>query len=260
MVEASRWRPRRLSVYVVPMILCLATLALAQSASTVPTTGPTTEPATQPISQGPWIIEHLKAGGMTTVVQVIISIIGLGVVIERLVHLRRGAILPARLLRDAQQMVEGRRFDDLEKRLEGDRSILGEVLGAALRHRAGGTAAMSASAGDVASRELRRQSQKCYPIAIVATIEPLLGLFGTVVGMIEAFGVVAVAGAMGNPSILADSISKALITTEVGLAISMPALVIYHYLKGRIGIIGVEMEEAVTDLVDQIGEQQTVGR
>lgn len=220
------------------------------------TTGPATTQAaaaTQPVTdKGPWIIEHLKAGGLTTVVQLIVSVIGLGVAIERLVHLRRNAILPRHLATQAVDLARAGKSAELLEMASRSDSVLGLTLEAALKHRGGGLAAMSAAAGDVASRELRRQSLKCYPIAVVATIEPLLGLFGTVVGMIEAFDVVALAGSMGNPSILADSIAKALITTEVGLAIAMPALILYHYLKGRIGIMGTEVEEITTDVLNEL--------
>lgn len=234
------------------LIFALGTIALAQAEAA-------TAPATQAADKGPWIVEHLKAGGLTTVIQLLVSVVGLGVVIERVVHLRRSAVVPRALADQAVELASAGRIDELLALCGKNDSVLAQSIEAGLKHRNGGLPAMSTAAGDVASRELRRHSQRCYPIAVVATIEPLLGLFGTVVGMIEAFDVVALAGSMGNPSILADSIAKALITTEVGLAIAMPALVIYHWLKGRIGIMGVELEEVVTDVLNAAATQKETG-
>lgn len=199
--------------------------------------------------QGLWIVEHLKSGGKTVWVQVALSILGLGVGIERLVNLRRGTVVPHGLAEKADRLWRSGQFAELDKLARQDKSVLGQVIGTIVQHRTLPAEQVSMLAGDVASREMRRHIQKCYPIAIVATLEPLLGLFGTVVGMIAAFDVVALAGSMGNPAILADSIAVALITTEVGLAIAIPALFLYHYLKGRASVLGIVLEETASDLV-----------
>jgi biopolymer transport protein ExbB len=106
-------------------------------------------------------------------------------------------------------------------------------------------------AGDVASRDLRRHLQKAYPLAVVATVSPLLGLLGTVIGMIGAFDKVAAAGSLGDASVLGGDISKALITTGAGLTIAVPALVLYHYFKSRTNLYAIMLEEEVGELITE---------
>ena len=107
-------------------------------------------------------------------------------------------------------------------------------------------------AEDKAGRELRLENRKSAMLATVSTISPLLGLFGTVVGLLGAFGTVAAMGEMGDASVLADDIGKALVTTVAGLAVSMPALFVYQILKNRLALYAVELEEQVADLVNKI--------
>ncbi|SMP48819.1 MotA/TolQ/ExbB proton channel family protein [Neorhodopirellula lusitana] len=118
-----------------------------------------------------------------------------------------------------------------------------------VRHRTAGYQITSQLAGDVAAREIRRHTQRLFPIALVATLEPLLGLLGTMLGMIGAFETVAVAGSMGDASIVADDIAKALVTTAVGLIIAIPAVFMYHYLKSQIGFGSASLDQAASGLI-----------
>ena len=91
-------------------------------------------------------------------------------------------------------------------------------------------------------------------LATVATLAPLLGLFGTVLGLLEAFGTVAAMGEMGDASVLADSIGKALVTTVAGLAVAMPALFVHQIIRNRLSLYSVILEDEIAGLV-----QRTVG-
>ena len=108
---------------------------------------------------------------------------------------------------------------------------------------------VSTTAGDIAAVELRYHTRRCYPLAVVATLSPLLGLLGTVFGMIESFDVVAIGGALGDASQLAGGISKALITTAAGLVIAVPSLAMFHYFRERTNLYGDMLDREVTDLV-----------
>jgi biopolymer transport protein ExbB len=123
------------------------------------------------------------------------------------------------------------------------------MLAAIVRHRRSGVDRVSTIAGDIASRDLKRHLQRAYPLAVVATVAPLLGLFGTVIGMIGAFDKISVLGELANPAAFGGDIGKALITTGTGLAIAIAALVLYHWFKSRIGVYGVELEEQVSVLI-----------
>ena len=96
--------------------------------------------------------------------------------------------------------------------------------------------------------ELRKHMQRAYPLAVVATIAPLAGLLGTVIGMIEAFYVVAESGTIGDASLLADGIYKALLTTAAGLTVALPALGFHHYFKNRTVLYGIALEEEINQL------------
>jgi biopolymer transport protein ExbB len=102
---------------------------------------------------------------------------------------------------------------------------------------------------DMISRAVSRQHLRTYPLAVVATISPLLGLLGTIIGMIESFQKVALMGDTGDASILADSIGKALITTALGLIIAIPSLASYHFFKSKINSFGIRLEETVDTLM-----------
>jgi len=130
-------------------------------------------------------------------------------------------------------------------------STLGKVIAFIVRHRANPINDVSAAVGDIASRDIGRHMMLLYPLAPVAVISPLLGLFGTVVGMIEAFEVVATAGVMGDPSLLASSISKALVTTAWGLIVAMPTLFFYHLFKLRTNALAKLLEEEGSTLLTE---------
>src|SRR3989442_10556462 len=92
-------------------------------------------------------------------------------------------------------------------------------------------------------------AQRAYPLGTVATLEPLLGLLGMVLGMIESFEKVALAGALGNPAQLASGISEALVTTALGIGLAIPFLALYHYFKNKTNNFKLLLEEDVTELI-----------
>jgi biopolymer transport protein ExbB len=148
----------------------------------------------------------------------------------------------------ARGLLEELRTHQMVARTEESPSVLGRVLAFVATHRHASAADVSAATGDISSREIRRHLQRAYPLAVVATLSPLLGLLGTVIGMIEAFDVVVLVG-MGDAQALAGGISKALITTMVGLTIAIPALFAYHAFKSRTNLFALTLEEEVTELI-----------
>lgn len=140
-------------------------------------------------------------------------------------------------------------MDQIKQLCQRRSSTLGRMILAVVEHQKSSLADVSMVAGDLGARELKLHLQKAYPIAVVATIEPLLGLFGTVWGMILAFDKVAIIGSMGNASALSSEIAIALVTTAVGLAIAIPMLALHHYFKSRTNIFGITLEEQVSALI-----------
>jgi biopolymer transport protein ExbB len=191
----------------------------------------------------------LRQGGPTMYFLLALSVFGFAYAIERFVNLRRANVVPAGLAGDADRLWRAGKHAELAQTAEASNSTLGDVLTAVVRHRHASPGDLNTIAGDIASRDLKRHLQKAYPLAVVATLAPLLGLLGTIVGMIGAFRSVMLMGSMGDASILAGDISEALITTGTGLSIAVPALALYHFFKSRVGMFGILLEEDVSELL-----------
>ena len=195
--------------------------------------------------------QKLKEGGTTALVQIAFSVFGAGFVFERLFRLRRRYIIPAGLADEARAMWKAGRFDELERLGETQPSTLSRVISFIARNRQAPMLEVSEICGDLVSRELSGHYQRAYPLGIIATLEPLLGLLGMILGMISTFETVAVAGALGEASQLASGISQALVTTGLGLAIAIPFLALYHTFKLKTMNYGALLEESVTTLLSE---------
>jgi len=240
------------------VVLCgLTGTAFCQDASSPgATTAPASRPATtQPGGEGEvitgraeeWLTKMAK-GGWTIFALLILSVIALACALERLFMLRRGRIVPRGLSHRADKLwCDGKR-DEILELCRKRRSTLARVLAFIVEHGRASVADVSIATGDIGARELKRHLLRAYPLAVVATLAPLLGLLGTVIGMIEAFDTVVVVG-MGDATALAGGISKALITTMVGLCIAVPSLFAYHFFKSRTALYAVILEEEVTELI-----------
>jgi biopolymer transport protein ExbB len=196
------------------------------------------------------LVEQVGEGGVAVVVILGLSILFLAVTIERFVHLRARAVLPPDLAARIQPLWEAHQFDELQKLLANDDSTLARVIACVAAHRHQPYEVVSRLAGDLASMELRQHQQRAYALAIVATVAPIVGLLGTVLGMIEAFHVIAYSDAMGNPALLAGGISKALVNTAAGLTVALPALGMHHYFKHRLALLGLALEKQINALIN----------
>lgn len=192
---------------------------------------------------------RLRATGKTGLVQLSISIVALAFALERAFTLRLARVVPERLADQCRQLWSQGRWGDLAAVCEQSRSTLGRVISGLARHRQASAADASAYAGDLAGREMRHHLLRALPLAVAATVEPLLGLFGTVVGMVGAFESVALAGKMGDPSIMAEDISFALMTTVVGLSIAIPCLILYQFFRARTQWLSLRLEGEINELI-----------
>jgi biopolymer transport protein ExbB len=165
-------------------------------------------------------------------------------------YLRRSRILPSTLLPEVLDVVRSGRVNaEVIGQLEQN-SPLGRVLAAGLRHRQAPRELMKeaiADAGRVSAHHLERY---LTTLGTVATLAPLMGLFGTVVGMIELFG--AQQGSMTDPLQVAHGISVALYNTGFGLAVAMPALLFHRHLHAQVDALILEMEQQALRFVDQV--------
>lgn len=195
--------------------------------------------------------DQLAAGGAGIWVIGALSLLAATVALERLHRFRPSAIVPATLVDEVVPLWQAGRFDELDELLARNGSVLARTLRFALAQRARSPAeTLAVRAGEVASRALRAQQQRAYPLAVVATVAPIVGLLGTVVGMIEAFHVIAFTGGVGDASLLAGGISKALVNTAAGLAVALPSLGMHHYFRHRLVTSGLALEEQLERALD----------
>ena len=185
----------------------------------------------------------------------IASMIGMALIVERLLYLRRSRILPVNLLQEVVRVYHNGKINaDVIATLERN-SPLGRVLAAGLRNVDAPRDIMKESieeAGMATAHELERF---LTTLGTIATLAPLMGLFGTVVGMIEIFGAQDATGA--NPAQLAHGISVALYNTGFGLAIAMPSLVFYRHFRALVDGFIIDMEQQAVKFVDIVHGNRT---
>jgi biopolymer transport protein ExbB len=192
----------------------------------------------------------LTAAGWPIYLLLTASVVGLALIIERLLYLRSRRILPPTLLQEVIRVYHNGKIDaNVINTLENN-SPLGRVLAAGLRNIDAPREVMKESieeAGRGAAHELERF---LTTLGTIATLAPLMGLFGTVVGMIEIFGAQNAAGS--NPAELAHGISVALYNTGFGLAIAMPTLVFYRHFRALVDSFVIDMEQQAVKFVDTV--------
>ncbi|MEO8408613.1 MAG: MotA/TolQ/ExbB proton channel family protein [Oxalobacteraceae bacterium] len=192
----------------------------------------------------------IQAAGWPIWLLLTASVIALALIIERSLYLRRNLVLPPTLLEEVIRVYRGGKVSaDVIDKLEQN-SPLGRVLAAGLRSVDAPRDIMKESieeAGSGAAHELERF---LTTLGTIASLAPLMGLFGTVVGMIEIFGAQTAAGA--NPAQLAHGISVALYNTGFGLLIAMPALVFYRHFRALVDSFIVDMEQKAVRFVDVV--------
>ena len=197
------------------------------------------------------MIDLLVAGGWVMPLIVACSVVALSISIERYIALDRSKVAPPHLLvtvwRDLKQgELNAQKLAQLRTN-----SPLGAILAAGIANRGQGRDVMKESISEAASHVVHDLEKYLNSLGTVAAIAPLLGLLGTVVGMIDVFTQITTVGT-GNANALAGGISEALLTTAAGLIVAIPALVMHRYYTGLIDTIVVDLEREAIKLVDAI--------
>lgn len=193
----------------------------------------------------------LMAGGWAMVPILICSVVALTIVLERCWSLRRNHVLPPGLVREVREWSRTGQLDPahLEKLAAG--SPLGELLAAALTVRQHSRELIKERIEDTGRHVVYRVERYLNTLGTIALIGPLLGLFGTVIGLIRMFMQV-MAGGMADPTRMAGGIGEALICTAAGLTVAIPAYVMHRFFRSRVTGYVVEMEKQATLLLDDL--------
>jgi biopolymer transport protein ExbB len=190
------------------------------------------------------------------------SVAALAIFLERCWILRRERVIPRALGPRVRELVEKHRLEEAESVCREDGSALAAVLRAGLRDAGQPRSEIKETVNEAGRREVSRLERHVELLGTIAAAEPLLGLLGTVTGLIGAFRAVETLAAKGvgvNPGALASGIWEALITTAAGLIIGIPAYAGYRYLQGRIDAVAVEMEDGALELARRIARREAEG-
>ena len=202
------------------------------------------------------MLELVKAGGWLMVPILLCSVTAMAIVAERFWTLQRKRITPENLVVQVWQWAKHGHLSD--ERIQALRagSPLGRVLAAGLMNRHHSREIMKEGIEDVGRHVVHSLERYLNTLGTIASITPLLGLLGTVIGMIKVFAVITTQG-VGDPGVLASGISEALITTAAGLSVAIPALLFHRYFRGRIDELVVTMEQEALKMVEVLhGERE----
>lgn len=199
------------------------------------------------------------AGGWTMIFIGLCSVLATWLIIEYLIKLDAKKIIPDNLVKKIYDLLQQRQHNELMDFCKKSPGLLTNMVIAALDKMAQGAEKIQQAIAESAEREQARLQYKIYYLSIIATIAPMLGLLGTVLGMIQAFNVIAFQAGLGKPTLLAEGVAKALITTAAGLIVAIPAMAFYFFFRNRISQILERAEDIMTTFMEILlaeGEQK----
>ncbi|MEQ5833455.1 MotA/TolQ/ExbB proton channel family protein [Marinobacter sp. R17] len=197
------------------------------------------------------MLELLKAGGIIMVPIIACSILALAIILERFWSLRVSRVAPESTINELWRWIKKKELNARKIKALQTSSPLGRVLAGGLMNAKHGREIMKESIEQEASQVIHELERFLNPLGTVATITPLLGLLGTVIGMIKVFAEIQLAG-VGDAGNLAGGISEALMTTAAGLSVAIPALICHRYFIRRVDELVVNMEQEAIKLVEVV--------
>ncbi len=200
----------------------------------------------------------MRAGGWLMWPILACSVVAMAIILERLWSLRRRRVMPPGLMEQVWQWQRAQALTPERIQALAQGSPLGRLLSAGLVNRNHSREIMKEAINDVGRQVVANLERYLNTLGTIASVSPLLGLLGTVFGMIDIFTVIIDAG-VGNPGVLAGGISEALLTTAAGLTVAIPSLMFHRYFNGRVNQFALAMEEEALNLVEVIkGEREAL--
>jgi biopolymer transport protein ExbB len=195
------------------------------------------------------MFDLLLKGGPILWVILFLAIPVLAILIERLLYFRRISTDEEKLLARVKGAVEKGHYDEALAICDTVEAPVGGLIRAAVENRQLSEADLKEAVRDAAVRELPQVEQSIQAVNVIANISPLLGLLGTVTGIINSFNVLGEFGAVTDPSVLAKGISEALLTTAAGILIAVPSMIAYAWLAGKANAVITRLEGQANELV-----------
>jgi biopolymer transport protein ExbB len=197
----------------------------------------------------------IVGGGIIGWVIILLSIISLALAIEHFVTVRRDKLVAPELIDEIEALFEEEEYQEALELCENEPNFLTNVLSAGLPKINAGFEAMEKAMDEVAEEETIKLHQKIGWLSLIGNIAPMMGLFGTVLGMIGAFNEITRLGANVTPKDLSAGISTALITTLFGLFVAMPALFFFFLFRNKVIRVSLEITAIAADLVERFRPQ-----
>jgi len=188
-------------------------------------------------------------GGTIAFVLIVLSVVTIALTIEHALSIRRATIVPGEAARRTQELIEKKEYLEAIKFTADDPSMLGYVVNAGLLEASNGFAAMDRALEETLDERSARLFRKTEYLHIIGNVSPMIGLLGTVTGMILLFAEIHANDAFPGASVVADRIAVALITTFWGLAVAIPALSIFAVFRNRIDVLTAECALAAEHLL-----------
>lgn len=195
------------------------------------------------------MLELIQKGGWLMLPIILCSIGAMGIIAERFWSLQREKILPSDLVPYLWKLLKEDKLDKVVLRRIKMSSPLGAILASGLINRQHGREIVKTSIEEAGRQVVHELEHFLNPLGTIASITPLLGLLGTVVGMIKVFAAIMLHG-VGDPAILAGGISEALLTTAAGLSVAIPSLIFHRYFERKVDEYVLNMEDEALKLVD----------
>ncbi len=184
------------------------------------------------------------------------SVLAMAIILERAYRFHQARGHSETLVPKLRELVAANRFDEALEKCRGSRGLVAQVLGELIRNRYQSLDDLEKRSSIVGSRYLRDLSRYLRGLAVIGSVTPLMGLLGTVFGMVRVFIRVADLSGNANPSILASGIWEALLTTAAGLTVAIPALIAYHYFEGRVDDYSFRVENDCMELLQTLKGRQ----
>ena len=207
-------------------------LAVAAAASAADVTAESTGESSKSM------LDFLKAGGIIGILIVLMSFVGAALIIEGFLRLNVDKLLPPSVAEQAEALAAKGKFSEILALSSGSDSMLGRIIRGALSEGQLGMDAVRESMLTAGTREMTRMEQRVGYVGFIASIAPMLGLLGTVTGMIASFNVLGIAKGAARPDELAVGVSEALVTTCLGLIVAVPMMFFHSFLRDRLTRIG----------------------
>ena len=205
------------------------------------------------------MLEIIKAGGWAMTPIVLASIVFLMITLERFWTLRRKSVMPEGLTNEVCALARARKLDRQHVESLRENSPLGELLAAAVTVRNQSRDVIRERVEDTGRHVVHRMERYLSTLGTIALVSPLLGLLGTVIGLIRMF-LSVMAGGVGDPQRMAGGIGEALICTAAGLIVAIPAYALHRYFRSRVSGLVVDMEYEAGRLLDELAQAPAASR